>query len=75
MNKHIKKIIAPVIVTVLVLIYLIVYGVGAMRAAEMNPLFLFLVLPVALLGAGMVCVLIARIKEIRSGEEDDLSDY
>ena len=75
MKNHYKKLIAPVVVTVLALIYLIAYGVGVMAAAEESPLFLFLILPIALLGAGMVCVLIARIKEIRSGEEDDLSNY
>ena len=75
MNKHYKKMIAPVIITILVLIFLIVYGTGVMAAAEVSPLFLFLVLPIALLGAGMVIVLIARIKEIKDGEEDDLSNY
>ena len=75
MNNHKKKIIAPVVITVLVLIYLIAYGVGVMFAAEMHPLFLLLAVPLAFLGAGMVWVLIARIKEIRRGEEDDLSNY
>ena len=74
-NNHHKKIIAPVIITVLILVYLIAYGAGAMAAGEVNPLFLLLVIPVALLGAGMVCVLIARIREIRGGEEDDLDNY
>ena len=58
-----------------VLIFLIIYGAVLMGAAEMNPLFLFFVIPLALLGAGMVCVLIARIKEIKGGEEDDLGNY
>lgn len=32
-------------------------------------------IPAVLLGVGMVYVLIARIREIRSDEEDELSDY
>ena len=75
MNNHHKKMIAPVVITILVLIFLIIYGAVLMGAAEMNPLFLFFVIPLALLGAGMVCVLIARIKEIKGGEEDDLGNY
>ena len=34
-----------------------------------------LVVDVAALGVGMVYTLRARIKEIRSGEEDDLGNY
>ncbi len=75
MKKHKKKMIAPVIITLLFLVYVIVYGVMLMTATEWNPLFLLLAIPVAMLGGGMVCVLIARIREIRSGEEDDLSNY
>ena len=75
MKNHKKKMIAPVIITLLFLVYLIVYGVMLMTASEWSPLFLLLAIPVAMLGGGMVCVLIARIREIRSGEEDDLSNY
>ena len=75
MKIHKKKMIALVIITLLFLVYVIVYGVMLMTATEWNPLFLLLAIPVAMLGGGMVCVLIARIREIRSGEEDDLSNY
>ena len=75
MKNHKKKMIAPIIITALFLIYLIVYGVMFMMAAEWNLWFLLLTIPLAMLGAGMVCVLIARIREIRSGEEDDLGNY
>ncbi len=74
-KDHKKKMIAPIIITLLFLAYVTGYGVMLMTAAEWNPLFLLLAIPAAMLGAGMVCVLIARIREIRSGEEDDLSDY
>ena len=75
MKDHKKKMIAPFIITAVVLAYVIGYGAMLMLATEWNPLFLLLVIPLAMLGAGMVCVLIARIREIRSGEEDDLSNY
>ena len=75
MDPHKKKMIAPVIITILFLIYVIVYGILLLTAGEWNPMFLFLAVPLAMLGAGMVCTLIARIREIRSGEEDDLDNY
>ena len=75
MDRHKKKMIAPIIITILFLIYVIAYGVLVMTAAEWNLWFLLLAIPLAMLGAGMVCVLIARIREIRSGEEDDLDNY
>lgn len=67
--------IAPIIITVVFLIYLAVYGFLAAKAAEFSPLILLLAVPLAALGIGMVYVLRARIKEIRSGEEDDLDNY
>ncbi|MFZ2257639.1 MAG: hypothetical protein WAV55_05815 [Clostridiaceae bacterium] len=70
-----KKIIAPVIITVLLGIYLIIYAVALM---EMLPQvwmkFLAGLIPLAFLGAS-IYNLYERIKEIRSGEEDDLSKY
>ena len=46
-----------------------------MTAALEQPLVILLGIPLVLLGAGMVYVLITRIREIRSGEEDDLDNY
>ena len=51
------------------------YGVILMTVTEWKPIHLLAAIPLAMLGAGMVCVLIARIREIRSGEEDDLDNY
>ena len=75
MDKHTKKMIAPIIITILFLVYVIVYGVILMTVTEWKPIHLLAAIPLAMLGAGMVCVLIARIREIRSGEEDDLDNY
>lgn len=75
MKNHKGKMIAPIVITVLFLTYIIVYGVLVMYASEWTPALLLLAVPLAALGGGMVVVLIARIREIRSGEEDDLDDY
>ena len=75
MTPHGKKMIAPIIITFVFLMYLLFYGALVMTAALEQPLVILLGIPLVLLGAGMVYVLIARIREIRSGEEDDLDNY
>ena len=77
MNKdHKKKMIAPVVITVIFLLYLTAYLVGIIFASKMSsPLMLLLAIPLVAIGVGMVYVLIKRIKEIKKGEEDDLSNY
>lgn len=75
MGNHGKKMIAPIVVTVLIVLYLIGFSIAA-----------FIILPsawvwivfggVPLICAGvMIAVCVQRMKEIRSGEEDDLSKY
>ena len=70
-----KKLIAPIIITILILIYLFFY-VFYLSREPMPPIFKFFVVVIPL---GFMCVsiyvLYERIKEIRSGEEDDLSKY
>ena len=75
MNDHRKKMIAPVGITALFLAYLIVYGVVLFFVDVWRPVLLILLIPLVALGAAMVYVLITRIREIRSGEEDDLGNY
>jgi hypothetical protein len=75
MKGHSGKIIAPVIITVLLILYLGVF----MFTWLFNPFSLTIkiigtLIPLALIGVS-VYVLVERIKEIRSGEEDDLSKY
>lgn len=75
MNNHGKKMIAPVIVTILFLLICIVYGLFYM-ATEIP--FLIRILAVVVLIAlaiAMSATLIARMKEIKGGEEDDLDNY
>ena len=75
MNQHQKKMIAPTVITVLISAYMLTYFF-VLLSVPMRVWAKVLVglIPLAMLGAS-VYVLIQRIKEIRSGEEDDLSQY
>ena len=75
MDDHNKKMIAPIVITVVFLLYLVFYGRFLLTAAEFSPVMLLAAIPLAALGIGMIRVLKERINEIRSGEEDDLSNY
>lgn len=73
---HKKKMIAPIVITALIVLYYIGF---ALLCAFVDgiPFFIKLlcgVIPLLLAGVG-IYVLLERIKEIRSGEEDDLSKY
>ena len=74
-NAHQKKMVAPIVITVLLSAYMLTYFIVIL--AVPMPLWakiLIGLVPLGLLGAS-IAVLIQRIKEIRSGEEDDLSQY
>ena len=75
MNMHTKKMIAPIIIVSLLVLYYIGFFILCMfiPVAPLPKLLLGLV-PLLLAGMG-IYVLVERIKEIRSGEEDDLSNY
>ena len=74
-DNHKKKMIAPVIITALFLLYLIVYLIAVTITTGFGPGMRLLSILLIVLGIGMVYTLESRINEIRSGEEDDLSDY
>ena len=76
MSEHGKKMIAPIIISVLFVLYYVFIAVFVLTAGGIPGMvkFLLVVIPLALAGV-MTGVLISRIKEIRSGEEDDLSKY
>ncbi|MGN0291932.1 MAG: hypothetical protein ACI4C5_08370 [Lachnospiraceae bacterium] len=70
-----KKLVAPIIITCLIVVYYIFFFCVLMVGISSNiGKFLAGVIPLCLIGV-MVYVLIQRIHEIRSGEEDDLSKY
>lgn len=74
MDNHKKKMIAPVVITVLVVIYYIVYFALAIKTVDGIAKYILGIIPVLLAGI-MIKVCIERIKEIEEGEEDDLGKY
>ncbi|MCI8670209.1 MAG: hypothetical protein HFI34_11950 [Lachnospiraceae bacterium] len=76
MSEHGKKMIAPIIITVLTVLYYIgiISVFMVVNDISMTAKFLFSIIPLAVVSV-LIYVLISRIEEIRSGEEDDLSKY
>ncbi|MDO4276313.1 MAG: hypothetical protein Q4D16_21810 [Eubacteriales bacterium] len=76
MSNHTRKMIAPVIITICTVLYYIGIAVLFTVVDDMPGIIkAFLLIVMLLLSGVMVAVLMSRIKEIRSGEEDDLSKY
>ena len=74
MKTHRKKMLAPVIVTVLMTLYYI--GYFGFLIAVLDGLWKYaLGLFPLVFSAVTVAVCIQRIREIKKGEEDDLSQY
>lgn len=76
MKHHRKKMIAPIVITVIIVLY---YG-GIAAAMVLIPEIPWIVKVLVgvfslALTVAMVGALVSRIKEIRSGEEDDISKY
>ena len=74
MDDHGKKIIAPVVVTIFMVLYFIFYFTMIIRTVTGLARVLLGIIPLAFTLV-MVAVCVQRIKEIRSGEEDDLGKY
>jgi len=72
----VKKLIAPIIITVLICLWLLFY-LAAVAFVPGMPWGFRLIVGLISLGLGGVAVwnLCERIKEVRSGEEDDLDNY
>ena len=75
MKKHGKKMIAPIVITVLVILYFIAYFGFLIYLIDNIVLKLLSGIIPAFLAAVMIYVCIQRIKEIKGGEEDDLGQY
>lgn len=71
MKKHTKKIIPPVIVTVLLVLFLLGYAILATISIVGIIFAIIAVIGIAL----SIYTLIERIHEIKKGEEDDISKY
>ena len=74
MKTHGRKMIAPIVVSVLMILYYVLYFGFLISLVDGVWKYLLGILPLAL-SILMVKVCIERIKEIKEGEEDDLSQY
>ena len=73
-NGKRKGYIAPIVITVILLLYFAVYFGILVTVLPKIWKYILLIIPVALAGVS-IYVCIERIKEIRGGEEDDLGQY
>ena len=76
MKQHKKKIIAPIIISVILILYYILYFTLILESFE-NMLgfkIAFGIFPI-LFSLVTIKVCIERINEIKKGEEDDISKY
>ena len=74
MKEHRKKVIAPIVVSIIVIIYYGVYFGILIAVLDGAWKWLLGIIPIAFSGV-MLKVCIERIREIKKGEEDDLSKY
>lgn len=74
MDSHKKKMIAPIVVTVLMICYYILYFGILVSLFEGILEYALGIIPI-IFSVAMLKVCIERIKEIQEGEEDDLSKY
>ncbi len=74
-SKKSKQLIAPITITCISVLFLLSYIIAILLVdLPLGFSLLLLLIPLALAGV-CIFVLVERIKEIRSGEEDDLSQY
>ncbi len=74
MNKHHKKMIAPIVVTVLLVLYYVVYFGVLIALLDGIWKYALGIIPLVLTIL-MIAVCRERIREIKGGEEDDISKY
>jgi len=74
MKEHKKKLIAPIIVTAIMVLYYIAYFGFLISLIDGIWKWLLGIIPLAFTVV-MLKVCIERINEIKKGEEDDLSKY
>jgi hypothetical protein len=75
MVKYFKRIIAPVIITICLIGYYIVYGTVIAKLNVPNIIKIVALVFSIIITIVTIMVLVERIKEIQRGEEDDLGKY
>ena len=74
LNSHRKKMLPPIVVSVIIILYYVVYFGILITLLEGIWKYVLCIAPL-IFSAVMVKVCIERIKEIKEGEEDDISKY
>ena len=74
MKSHKQKMIAPIVIATIMILYYIVYFGFLIVMLDGIVKYVLGIVPIAL-AAVTLWVCIERINEIRKGEEDDLSKY
>ena len=74
MKSHSEKMVAPIVISVIVILYYIVYFCFLILLLDGIWKYLLGIIPIAL-SAVMIAVCVERINEIKKGEEDDISKY
>ena len=74
MDSHKKKILAPIIITVLMILYYVVYFGFLISLLEGIFKYVLGIIPI-IFSVVIIKVCVERIKEIKGGEEDDISKY
>lgn len=74
MNSHRKKMLSPIVVSVIIILYYVVYFGILITLLEGIWKYVLGIIPL-IFSAVMLKVCIERIKEIKEGEEDDISEY
>ena len=74
MNSHRKKMLPPIVVSVIIILYYVVYFGILITLLEGIWKYVLGIIPL-IFSSVMLKVCIERIKEIKEGEEDDISEY
>lgn len=74
MKMHSKKMVAPIIISIIIILYYIFYFGVLIFLLDSISKYVFGIIPI-IFSAIMIKVCIERINEIKGGEEDDISKY
>lgn len=74
LNSHRKKMLPPIVISVIIIFYYVVYFGILITLLEGIWKYVLGIIPL-IFSAVMLKVCIERIKEIKEGEEDDISEY
>ena len=74
MNYSKKKMVAPIVVAIIMILYFVVYFSFLITLIDDIWKYILVIIPI-IFSLVMIKVCIERIKEIKKGEENDISKY